>query len=283
MRCTRKSCWASFCPKSTWSGRTMPSSFATTVSIPSKWPGRDRPSKSDATGPPVTLVCVAPSGYISSTVGANTKSTPRPSSSVEVAVEVARVLVEVLVRAELQRVHEDRDDDRVGELARPLDEGEVPVVQGAQGRHERDRPPLERRPQRGDRLDDDRPARDGPAHGSSSASARHPTPGRWYRPPRTRMRRARSRRTTARASRARGPAARRRSRAASRRPARRSRPRIRMRWRSPPRTSRDPPRPRRPARRPSRPRAPARSAARASAPSPRTRSRAAAPGRCSCR
>ena len=78
----------------------------------------------------------------------------------EVGAEVARVLVEVFVGAELQRVDEDRDDHGVGELPCAVDEGEVALVQRAHGRNECDGAAGELLAQRGDRLDDDRAAID---------------------------------------------------------------------------------------------------------------------------
>ena len=49
-------------------------------------------------------------------------STPSSSHSLEIVGEVARIAVEILVRAELQRVDEDRDDDEVGLGPRGRDE-----------------------------------------------------------------------------------------------------------------------------------------------------------------
>jgi hypothetical protein len=84
---------------------------------------------------------------------------------VEIGVEIARVLREILVGAELGGVHEDRDDDRLAELGGTVDEGEVTLVQSAERRHECDGGGVrERLAQSDDRLDDD-----GPAHGASSA------------------------------------------------------------------------------------------------------------------
>ena len=53
----------------------------------------------------------------------------------EVAVEVARVRGEVLVRPELQRVHEDRHDDDVALLAGPPHQGKVSLVEEPHGGH----------------------------------------------------------------------------------------------------------------------------------------------------
>ena len=71
----RNNCWASFCPKYARSGPTRSQSLATTVSIPSKCPGRDKPSKSKPTWPELSVgVAPRPSGYISSTDGAKMAS-----------------------------------------------------------------------------------------------------------------------------------------------------------------------------------------------------------------
>ncbi len=50
----------------------------------------------------------------------------------------ARVAVQVLGRAELQGIHEDRYNDQVGDLAGTPHEGEVTVVQGSQRGNEGD-------------------------------------------------------------------------------------------------------------------------------------------------
>jgi hypothetical protein len=55
-----------------------------------------------------------------------------------VGVEGARILVEVLVGPELQRVDEDADDHAFAQLARLVDQADVAGVQIAHGRHERD-------------------------------------------------------------------------------------------------------------------------------------------------
>ena len=61
----------------------------------------------------------------------------------QVRVQGPRVLVEVLVRPELKRVHEDRDRDRASrarQLARAAQQRAVPVVQRAHGGHENSSP-----------------------------------------------------------------------------------------------------------------------------------------------
>ncbi|SKZ16120.1 Uncharacterised protein [Mycobacteroides abscessus subsp. abscessus] len=55
-------------------------SLHTTVSIPAKCPGRTAPSRMSPAGPG-TIVVRGPSGYMSSTVGANTNSTPAERNS----------------------------------------------------------------------------------------------------------------------------------------------------------------------------------------------------------
>ena len=49
----------------------------------------------------------------------------------------ARIRIEILARAELRRVDEDADDDALGMLTSPLDERDVPGMQVAHGRYER--------------------------------------------------------------------------------------------------------------------------------------------------
>ena len=51
---------------------------------------------------------------------------------------VARILLEVARRVELDRVDEDRDHDRVGAPPRIAHQREMPVVQRAHGRHQGD-------------------------------------------------------------------------------------------------------------------------------------------------
>ena len=77
----------------------MANSLATTVATPAKWVGRARPSSGSDTSATVTDVRTAPSGYISSPDGTNSRSTPSRLGQGGVAVEVAGVGVEVLGRA----------------------------------------------------------------------------------------------------------------------------------------------------------------------------------------
>ncbi len=72
---------------------------------------------------------------------------------IQVGVEVARVAGEVLVRAELGGIDEDRDHDRVRELACPRDVGEVAGVQRTEGGDEGDRSAGERLAHPRDRRD----------------------------------------------------------------------------------------------------------------------------------
>ena len=76
MRRIRASCWASFWPKNAAAGLVRLSSLATTVSMPSKWPGRDAPSYRSPIGPAAILTWGAPPGYTSSASGAKTMSAP---------------------------------------------------------------------------------------------------------------------------------------------------------------------------------------------------------------
>ena len=52
--------------------------------------------------------------------------------------ERARIGLEVLVRRELRRIDEDRDDDAIGTALRQAHQGEVPLVQRAHGWNQRD-------------------------------------------------------------------------------------------------------------------------------------------------
>ena len=71
MRRMIATCAASFWPKNARSGSTMWNNFATTVVTPRKCPGRERPSQLVAQLLHRHPTCIAPGGYISSTVGAN--------------------------------------------------------------------------------------------------------------------------------------------------------------------------------------------------------------------
>jgi hypothetical protein len=56
----------------------------------------------------------------------------------EIAREIARVAIEVGGVGELQRIHEDRHHDDIGDLGGALHERQVPRVQGAHGGDEGD-------------------------------------------------------------------------------------------------------------------------------------------------
>src|SRR5690554_1828626 len=185
-----------------------------------------------------------------------------------VRLECARIAVEVFLRAELQRVHEDTDDRDIRHLVGAPHQREVSLVQRSHGGHERDGAAsvpvvVESRPQRsdgGDRLSHRTPpgtdATVPPARSPPPSAPAVPGPGRQppYRyPPTTRS------------------------------PVPRSRRRSWWRYRSLPRTPGDLLRQRAPAQRPSPPPGPARSVERAPEPSPRRRLPAVVPGRCWCR
>ena len=60
----------------------------------------------------------------------------------------ARILFEVFARRKLERIHEDRNDERRGFCPAETDEGEMALVQSPHGRHEGDvafRTPLRER------------------------------------------------------------------------------------------------------------------------------------------
>ena len=60
------------------------------------------------------------------------------AAQLEVSFERARIAREVFARSELERVDEDARDDVRRRAARPFDQREVPCVDRAHGRHERD-------------------------------------------------------------------------------------------------------------------------------------------------
>ena len=59
-------------------------------------------------------------------------------ASSQVVLDRPRIAPVVLARAELGRIDEDRDDDEAGLGAAPLDQGDVPGVQGPHRRDEAD-------------------------------------------------------------------------------------------------------------------------------------------------
>ena len=130
-------CWMSFWPKIATSGWTMLKSFATTVSTPVKWPGRDAPSHRDASA--VGTTDTARPGAIQ-LIGLRREQEVHAARfrQSRVAVAVARIAREVLVRTELQRIDEQAHDDAAGALARAIDQREMPFVERAHRRHERD-------------------------------------------------------------------------------------------------------------------------------------------------
>ena len=148
MRRIAAACWASFCPKTATSGCTTWKSLATIVRTPSKWPGRCAPSKSSVIPRTVTVVRSG-SGIHGPSVGREDDRGAPVRDQPHVPLEVARIAVEILVRPELRRVDEHGHDHDVGALPRQVDEREVPLVEGAHRRDERD-PPT--RPQPRDRA-----------------------------------------------------------------------------------------------------------------------------------
>ena len=83
MRDTTASCWKSFSPKYARDGPTTLNNLATTVHTPEKWVGRLAPSKRSESAGTATCVSTAPrpSGYISSSLGANTTAAPWSAAS----------------------------------------------------------------------------------------------------------------------------------------------------------------------------------------------------------
>ena len=205
---TTASCWKSLRPKYARHGPTIENSFVTTVVTPSKCVGPRRAAQALGEPGDVHRRQRRAVGYISSTVGTNSTSTPSAVATARVAVEVARVRGEVLVRTELRRVHEERDDDEVRLGARRGHQRPVAVVEVAHRRHEADGPAGARGPARSARaarrpsrrrssehrveLGSSRPAsaaaRAGPARGTRRA--RRPGARRGARAP-SRRRRAR--------------------------------------------------------------------------------------------
>jgi hypothetical protein len=57
-----------------------------------------------------------------------------------ILLHLARIGAEILVRAELRGVDEDRDADGIGVLPARPDQGHVALVQGAHGGHQREAP-----------------------------------------------------------------------------------------------------------------------------------------------
>ena len=76
-----------------------------------------------------------PCRYIASTVGANDERRPRPSRTLRVRREGARIGAEILMRSELRRVDEDRHDHAGRVRFRQRDQRDMAGVKGAHGRH----------------------------------------------------------------------------------------------------------------------------------------------------
>ena len=85
-----------------------------------------------------------PCGSSSSVVGAKTTSTPSDASSRSSSSGVRGYASNSADVREPQRVHEDRDDHDVGDLAGAVDEVDVAVVEGADRGDERDPGPVRR-------------------------------------------------------------------------------------------------------------------------------------------
>ena len=120
----------------------MLSSLVTTVVTPAKCSGprcSGAPSSTPVSAADDARSCRSRAGRPRSAAGANSRSTPSASASCGVALLVARVGVQVLARAELGRVDEQRHHHHVALLAGAAEQGEVTVVEGAHGRHQPDR------------------------------------------------------------------------------------------------------------------------------------------------
>ena len=60
------------------------------------------------------------------------------NAQIDIAREIARVVLQITVRLELGRVDEDRDHDQVADFADPTNQTQVPLVQRAHRGHETD-------------------------------------------------------------------------------------------------------------------------------------------------
>ena len=136
MRRTTASCWKSFSPKIATSGRTMLNSLATTVATPTKWPGRTLAAQALATARAPRRSVWKPGGYMAAGVGHEGDVDAGRGRLGQVALEVARVLGEILLGAELGRVDEDRQHQAVAAAPALLHQRDVAGVQGAHGGHE---------------------------------------------------------------------------------------------------------------------------------------------------
>ena len=113
----------------------MANSLRTTVATPRKWPGRLAPSRMSERPGTSTKVAGALPGYIVCGVGREDDVGAGPGADFVVGFGGPGIAGEILVRAELGRVDEDRDDDEPGLGAAAFDE---PGVAGVQGAHRRD-------------------------------------------------------------------------------------------------------------------------------------------------
>ena len=139
------SCWASLRPKNAEHGPTTAKSFVTTVATPSKWVGRAAPHRS-AVRPATCTVVSGGRGVHLGDARREHAVDALGLARLEITGEIARVPVEILAGAELQRVHEDRHDDEVGRGHRRAHQRAVTGVQESHRRHDAD--PLPRRARR---------------------------------------------------------------------------------------------------------------------------------------
>ena len=129
MRRTRRICCASFSPKTATCGCTRLMTLSTTVSTPSKWPGRVTPSRTLPSSAGRDAHPRHPAGIHLVTLRREDHLHPHARQERDVRVERPRVRLVVLAGAELERVDEDRHDDLVGELACGAHQLEVPLVE----------------------------------------------------------------------------------------------------------------------------------------------------------
>ncbi len=115
----------------------MVKSFSTTVATPRKCPGRCAPQS--GCGELLDRHERLRARRIDlAHVGGEEHVRPGAGEQRAVALEVTGIAGEVVGAIELRRVHEDRRDDAIGVTAGELDQRQVPLVQRAHGRHERD-------------------------------------------------------------------------------------------------------------------------------------------------
>ena len=149
MRRMTRNCWPSFSPNTAMSGSTMLNSLATTVATPRKWPGRVAPHRPrdndllDDVDAVIRRVHASVDFRVKNDVGA------RLPAQRLVALEIARVCRQVLVRPELGGIDEEADHDDVAVRARQSGSGRVSLVQISHGRHQPDAPALPAQSERG--------------------------------------------------------------------------------------------------------------------------------------